>query len=100
MSVLEQSLAVSAFAFFGTAVAPVLGETFSDGIFHRDSGRLFGPSSKPQHFIGKRETCNGDGNGTYQMGLDFVVSAGCGLFFGQPDVPANNICSEVDLPFT
>ena len=55
-------------------------------------------TSETQHFIGKRETCNGDGNGTCQMGLDFVVSTGCGLFFGQPDVPANNVCSGVHIP--
>jgi len=55
-------------------------------------------TSQTQHFIGKRADCNGDGNGTYQMGLDFVVSGDCGLFFGQPDVLANNVCSGVDLP--
>jgi len=55
-------------------------------------------TSQTQHFIGKRASCNGDGNGTYQMGLDFVVSGDCGLFFGQPDVLANNVCSGVYLP--
>jgi hypothetical protein len=55
-------------------------------------------TSQTQHFIGKRQDCNGDANGTYQMGLDFVVSGDCGLFFGQPDVLANTVCSGVDLP--
>jgi hypothetical protein len=54
--------------------------------------------SQTQHFIGKRVTCDGDGNGTFQMGLDFVVTGGCGVFFGQPDVPGNTVCSGVDLP--
>ncbi|HYL57485.1 MAG TPA: LamG-like jellyroll fold domain-containing protein [Candidatus Acidoferrales bacterium] len=53
--------------------------------------------SQAQHFIGKRTGCVGNPNeGTFQMGLDFVFSMGCGLFWGPPSLPG--VCSGMDLP--
>ena len=53
-------------------------------------------ASQTQHFIGKRVTCGAAADGTYQMGVDFVDTPGCGLFFGPAGAPA--VCSGVDLP--
>jgi len=53
-------------------------------------------ASMTQHFIGKRVSCTGQPDGTFQMGVDEVVIPGCGVFFGFG--PPNGICSGMDLP--
>jgi hypothetical protein len=54
--------------------------------------------STTQHFIGKRVTCSGDGNGTFQMGVDFVFTQDCGVQFGPPLPSGQTVCSGQDLP--